>query len=201
MALLECQQEVDNKSKFASFLNQGRCFLEESGTHLFQLQVFRKYLLKITSQEMTSWGCYPVLLSSHLSFQRKCNLLEESFHYCSTLGAGDPRRWTTCCSSRDDVDIITKSSSLSLNSIHSCPTWVVTELDQLHLMRVRGEKLRGIWVWGCTGRIVLCCCCSIVAQSCQTCDHMDCSLRVTLCMEFSRQEYWSGLPFPSPGDL
>ena len=22
-----------------------------------------------------------------------------------------------------------------------------------------------------------------------------------LCMEFSRQEYWTGLPFPSPGDL
>ena len=22
-----------------------------------------------------------------------------------------------------------------------------------------------------------------------------------LCMGFSRQEYWSGLPFPSPGDL
>ena len=22
-----------------------------------------------------------------------------------------------------------------------------------------------------------------------------------LCMEFSRQEYWSGLPFPSPGHL
>ena len=22
-----------------------------------------------------------------------------------------------------------------------------------------------------------------------------------LCMEFSRQEYWRGLPFPSPGDL
>ena len=33
------------------------------------------------------------------------------------------------------------------------------------------------------------------AQSCQTlCDPMD-------CVEFSRQEYWSGLPFPSPGDL
>ena len=47
MALLELQQEVDNKSKFASFFNQGRCFWEESGTHLFQLQVFRKYLLKI----------------------------------------------------------------------------------------------------------------------------------------------------------
>ena len=25
--------------------------------------------------------------------------------------------------------------------------------------------------------------------------------QVFLSMEFSRQEYWSGLPFPSPGDL
>ena len=27
------------------------------------------------------------------------------------------------------------------------------------------------------------------------------SRQVPLSMEFSRQEYWSGLPFPSPGDL
>ena len=33
------------------------------------------------------------------------------------------------------------------------------------------------------------------------CDSMDCSLQAPLSMEFSRQEYWSGLPFPSPGDL
>ena len=26
-------------------------------------------------------------------------------------------------------------------------------------------------------------------------------LQVPLSMEFSSQEYWSGLPFPSPGDL
>ena len=25
--------------------------------------------------------------------------------------------------------------------------------------------------------------------------------QVVLSMEFARQEYWSGLPFPSPGDL
>ena len=25
--------------------------------------------------------------------------------------------------------------------------------------------------------------------------------QISLSMEFSRQEYWSGLPFPSPGDL
>ena len=33
------------------------------------------------------------------------------------------------------------------------------------------------------------------------CVPMDCSPPGPLSMEFSRQEYWSGLPFPSPGDL
>ena len=41
---------------------------------------------------------------------------------------------------------------------------------------------------------------SEVAQSCPTlCNPMDCvAHQVPLSMEFSRQEYWSGLPFPSP---
>ena len=30
---------------------------------------------------------------------------------------------------------------------------------------------------------------------------MDYSHQAPLSMEFSRQEYWNGLPFPSPGDL
>ena len=30
---------------------------------------------------------------------------------------------------------------------------------------------------------------------------MDCSLLAPLTMGFSRQDYWSGLPFPSPEDL
>ena len=43
---------------------------------------------------------------------------------------------------------------------------------------------------------------SEVAQSCPTlCDPMDSSLPGSRSMGFSRQEYWSGLPFPSPGDL
>ena len=42
----------------------------------------------------------------------------------------------------------------------------------------------------------------LVAQSCLTlCDPMDCSPQVPLSMEFSSQEYWSGFPCPSPGDL
>ena len=42
----------------------------------------------------------------------------------------------------------------------------------------------------------------LVAQSCPTlCDPVDCSPQAPLSMEFSRQEYWSGLPFLSSGDL
>ena len=41
---------------------------------------------------------------------------------------------------------------------------------------------------------------SVCTQSCLTlCDPMDC--QAPLSMEFSRQEYWSGLSFPSPRDL
>ena len=42
----------------------------------------------------------------------------------------------------------------------------------------------------------------LVTQSCLTlCNLMDYSLLALLSMGFSRQGYWSGLPFPSPGDL
>ena len=44
----------------------------------------------------------------------------------------------------------------------------------------------------------------LVAQLCLTLfNHTDCPVahQAPLSMEFSRQEYWSGLPFPSPGDL
>ena len=46
-------------------------------------------------------------------------------------------------------------------------------------------------------------CESEVAQLCSTlCDPVDCSLhQAPLFMGFFRQEYWSGLRFPSPGDL
>ena len=39
-------------------------------------------------------------------------------------------------------------------------------------------------------------------QSCLTlCDHMDVTHQAPLSMGFSRQEYWSELPCPPPGDL
>ena len=40
------------------------------------------------------------------------------------------------------------------------------------------------------------------AQSCLTlCDLVAIAHQVPLSVVFSKQEYWSGLPFPSPGDL
>ena len=42
----------------------------------------------------------------------------------------------------------------------------------------------------------------LVTQSCPTlCDPMDCSPQAPQSMAFSRQEYWTRLPFPPPGDL
>ena len=41
-------------------------------------------------------------------------------------------------------------------------------------------------------------CCCLVAKLCLT---RDCSFQASLSLEFSKQEYWSGLPFPSPGYL
>ena len=46
------------------------------------------------------------------------------------------------------------------------------------------------------------CMCAKSLQSCLTlCNPMDGSCQAPLSMGFSRQEYWSGLPFSSPGDL
>ena len=52
----------------------------------------------------------------------------------------------------------------------------------------------------CVKIIRICCC--LVTQTCLIlCDPMDCHWPGSLSMEFSRQEYWSALPYPSPGNL
>ena len=44
--------------------------------------------------------------------------------------------------------------------------------------------------------------CGLVAKSCPTLvTSCTVACQASLSMEFSRQEYWSGFPFPSPGDL
>ena len=44
------------------------------------------------------------------------------------------------------------------------------------------------------------CCCLIDKSSRSLCNPVDCSPPAPLSMGFPRQEHWSGLPFPSPGD-
>ena len=45
-------------------------------------------------------------------------------------------------------------------------------------------------------------CCFLVTESCPTfCDPMTVAHQVPLTMGFPMKKHWSGLPFPSPGDL
>ena len=44
------------------------------------------------------------------------------------------------------------------------------------------------------------CCCSVTKSHLLLCNLMDCT-QVLLSIGVPRQEYWTGLPFPSPGDL
>ena len=43
--------------------------------------------------------------------------------------------------------------------------------------------------------------CAIAYSSPTLCNHIAVACQTPLSMEFSRQEYWSRLPFPGPGDL
>ena len=48
----------------------------------------------------------------------------------------------------------------------------------------------------------MCCAQLLNSQLCPTvCDPIDCSLPSSSVHGISRQEHWSGLPFPPPGDL
>ena len=59
------------------------------------------------------------------------------------------------------------------------------------------EKIKGDVAFLCV--CVCVCVCVLVTHSCPTlCNPMDSSCQAPLSMQFSRQEYWSGLPFPIP---
>ena len=72
--------------------------------------------------------------------------------------------------------------------------WSGVPLPSLYILL--DNPILCIWKHVC----VCVCACETVTKSCLTlCDPMDC--QISLSLEFSRQEYWKGLPFPSPGDL
>ena len=78
-------------------------------------------------------------------------------------------------------------------------------LYQTELQQEYGEKLSSIVTLSfmfAIARVCVCvcvCACALSLSNSETPWTVAC--QAPLSMEFSRQEYWSGLPFPSPGDL
>ena len=71
-----------------------------------------------------------------------------------------------------------------------------TDTENRHVVAKAWGEVGGEMNWQ-FGVVWIC-----VLSSCTTlCNPMGCSHQSPLFMEFSRQEYWSRLPFPSPGNL
>ena len=93
--------------------------------------------------------------------------------------------------------------------IHLWSIWKVRSEIHLILIHLRTSHYLGLSCWlyfVCVYECVcvcVCVCVYLVTQLCLTfCDPMDCSLPAApLSMESSKHEYWSGFPFPTPGDL
>ena len=89
----------------------------------------------------------------------------------------------------------------SLSRIQEDSFLVITEPAKCYGLMAHHRKCRVVnW------RILLCsvhCRCLVTWLCPILCDPLDCSLSGPSIhgMEFSRQEYWTGLPFPTPGDL
>ena len=85
----------------------------------------------------------------------------------------------------------------------------ITLLLAFQLPELRGSKHllskpSGLWrsVRAAPANECCCCCCSLVTPSRPTlCDPLDCHPPGSSVCGFPRQEYWSGVPFPLPGDL
>ena len=93
--------------------------------------------------------------------------------------AGRPRQEVTSTRKRADTD----SAQTPLSAQRSKP-WTVHTRRRMSMCVLRAF------------------CVHVCAQSYPTlCDPTDVARQAHLAMDFPRQEYWSGLPFPSPGDL
>ena len=94
-----------------------------------------------------------------------------------------------------------------LNSIRIClDTSLLPTLSCISIIFLHAFSLKNIKKIFLAVRIYDCSCTELGMLFWKTvvwlfCDPMDCSPPAPLSMGFPRQEYGSGLPFPSPGDL
>ena len=98
---------------------------------------------------------------------------DQDFSFNKTTRWEASSSWNSCCS-------VPKS----------CQTHVFyIDISQLKLIATEAPSLMNFWV-----------CCAKLLQSCLTLWTLQTvALQAPLSMGFSRREYWSGLPFPSPG--
>ena len=73
------------------------------------------------------------------------------------------------------------------------------------LKEASGFAQRSFWICWSDSAVFLpepvdavCAVCSVMSDSC---DPVECTCQASLSTEFSRQDYWTGLSFPPPGDL
>ena len=93
------------------------------------------------------------------------------------------------------VNIDAKILNKALAKIQQHRKRIINHNDQVIFLPVTQAHLRS------KISMYMCVVCVLVAQSCPTlCDPMTAAHQAPPSMEFSRQEYWSGLPFPSPGN-
>ena len=122
------------------------------------------------------FGCFDVLLSLGTSLLILDNTIPSKSSQLSYLFAVSYT--TTYHVSSFLFMILELASFLCLNPL--CLKWLFW-----------GHLKQQVWVLVCV----------LVTQSCLTATPQTVAYQASLSMEFSRQEYWSGLPFPRPGDL
>ena len=116
-----------------------------------------------------------------------CSVPQLSLTFCNPMDCSWPGSSVRGISQAILLDWVAIFSPGDLPHPQMEPRWNPTLLCLLHCRRI-------LYPWA-TGNM-------LVTQLCPAlCDPMHCSRQAPLSMEFSRQEYWSVLPFTSPGDL
>ena len=148
--------------------------------HLWPLVLTQKKSFKLTQKifviKKQIWECKQI----HFNWPNQSNFID--LFRAGVTNLRDPmpddQRWSWCNNKRNKV---IKGTINVMCSNH--PKTIPSPQEKLPSMKLVFKKYS-------------------VVQSCPIlCNPMDCSLQAPLSMEFSRQEYRSGLPFPSPGDL
>ena len=108
-----------------------------------------------------------------------------------SMGFSRQEYWSGCHSLLQGIFPTKRSNPASASQADPLPSKPPGVLHHKHI-HTHLKKVHRVWNMLCVSSV-------LVAQSCLTlCDPMTVARPAPLSMGFSRQEYWSGLPFTSP---